>query len=152
MTTTKFEAFHIIGLAKRTRNEDQHITLDIQKLWDTFIANETMHKIPNKLENTLFGIYTDYENAASGYYTAIVGCKVSSLVSIPEGMIGTTIKNGNYTKFIARGDISKDAIPNAWAKIWRSDLDRTYITDFEVYEESAMNTKNAEVDIYIGVQ
>ncbi|WP_109299305.1 GyrI-like domain-containing protein [Aquimarina sp. AU474] len=151
MTTKKFDSFHVVGLSVRTRNEDQHVTLDIQKLWETFMAQGAMNKIPNKLEDTLFGIYTDYENGASGYYNAIVGCKVSDLNAIPRGMVGTTIKNGNYLKFTAKGDVTKTAIPEAWAKIWKSNLDRTYTTDFEVYDERAIDPTKAEVDIFVGV-
>ncbi len=151
MATTKFNSFHVIGISVRTRNEDQHITKDIHNLWNTFINEGTIHKIPNKLDETIYGIYTEYENGASGYYTAIVGCKVSNLDSIPEGMISTTIKDGSYSKFTAKGDVTKDAIPNAWAKIWRSELNRTYLTDFEVYDQRAVDPVNAEVDIFIGV-
>ncbi len=152
MTTTKLNDFHVIGISVRTRNEDQHITKDIQKLWNTFMEQGVSDKIPNKSNETLYGIYTDYENGASGYYKAIVGCKVDSLESIPEGMVGTTIKNGSYSKFVAKGDVTQEAIPDAWAKIWRSDLNRTYATDFEVYDDRAIDPKNAEVDIFVGVQ
>ncbi|GAA4277661.1 GyrI-like domain-containing protein [Aquimarina mytili] len=152
MTTTKCNTFHVIGLSVRTRNEDQHITNDIQKLWNTFMERGISNKIPNKIDETLYGIYTDYENGASGYYNAIVGCKVDNLENIPEGMVGTTIKNGNYSKFVAKGDVTKEAIPDVWAKIWRSDLNRTYATDFEVYDDRAVDPTNAEVDIFVGVK
>jgi predicted transcriptional regulator YdeE len=36
-------------------------------------------------------------------------------------------------------------------KIWQSNLDRTYTTDFEVYDERAQNPANVVVDIFIGV-
>ncbi len=152
MTTTAINEFHVIGLSVRTRNEDQHITLDIQNLWKKFMDEDIIHKIPNKLEDSIFGIYTDYENGAAGYYKAIVGCKVSNLDNIPEGMTGTSIKNGVYSKFTAQGDVTKEAIPNTWAKIWKSDLNRTYTTDFEVYDQRAMDPTDAEVDIFVGIQ
>ncbi len=151
MTTTKFNSFHVIGLSVRTRNEDQHITNDIQNLWNTFMTQGISHKIPNKLEDTLFGIYTDYENGDAGKYTAIVGCKVDNLDTIPDGMIGITIKNGDYSKFTAKGDVTKDAIPEVWGKIWNAGLNRVYKTDFEIYDERAIDPTNAEVDIFVGV-
>ncbi len=152
MTITKFNEFHVIGLSVRTRNEDQHITKDIENLWNTFMKQGALHKIPNKLEDTLFGIYTDYENGATGKYTTIVGCKVSNLDTIPNGMIGITINNGNYSKFTAKGDVTKNAIPEAWEKIWHTDLNRTFSADFEVYDQRAQDLTNAEVDIFIGVE
>ncbi|MEW7292535.1 GyrI-like domain-containing protein [Aquimarina sp. 2304DJ70-9] len=151
MITTKLNQFHVIGLSVRTRNKDQHITKDIQNLWNTFIKQNTILKIPNRLDDTLFGIYTDYENGASGYYTTIVGCKVSSLDTIPEGMVGITIKDGDYSRFTAKGDVTKDAIPDAWGKIWNANLNRVFATDFEVYDDRAQDPTNAEVDIFIGI-
>ncbi len=152
MTTTKLNDFHVIGLSVRTRNKDQHITNDIHNLWDTFMKEQIVQKIPNKSDETMYGIYTDYENGPDGDYTAIVGCKVNNLTNIPEGMIGITIKNGNYSKFTAKGDVTKDAIPNAWADIWKTNLQRTFATDFEVYDQRAIDPTNAEVDIFVGVQ
>jgi len=111
-----------------------------------------VQKIPNKLEDTMYGIYTDYENGAEGDYTTIVGCKVSNLDHIPEGMMGITIKNGNYSKYTTHGDVTKDAISSIWEHIWKTNLKRTFVTDFEVYDERAIDPTNAEVDIFVGVQ
>ncbi|MFT5885520.1 MAG: putative transcriptional regulator YdeE [Arcticibacterium sp.] len=36
-------------------------------------------------------------------------------------------------------------------EIWQSDLDRTYATDFEVYDERAQNPEDVEVDIFVGI-
>ncbi|GAA4271082.1 GyrI-like domain-containing protein [Aquimarina gracilis] len=151
MTTRKLNGFHVIGLSVRTRNEDQHVTNDIQNLWNDFMNQGIAHKIPNKIEDTIFGIYTDYEDGPNGDYTLIVGCKVSSLDNVPEGMTSTTIKNGSYSKFTAKGDVTKEAIPEVWGEIWKTDLNRTFATDFEVYDHRAMDPTNAEVDIFVGI-
>lgn len=151
MTTTSLNEFYVIGLSVRTRNKDQQMEHDIQNLWNDFMEKEVGQKIPNRLDDTLYGIYTDYENGVNGYYKAIVGCKVSSLENIPEGMTGITIKEGDYTKFMAKGDITKDAIPNAWETIWKTNLKRKFTTDFEVYDERAITQSKAEVDIFIAV-
>ena len=41
---------------------------------------------------------------------------------------------------------------NEWVKIWNSDLDRTFVADFEVYGEKAQDPTNAEVEIFVGVK
>lgn len=151
MTTKKIEDFHVIGISVRTKNENQETTRDIAKLWNDFMSRKIMNKIPNKIEDTLYAIYTDYESDHSGEYTIVVGCKVSSLEVIPLGMVGTTVKTGDYAKFMAKGDVTKAAIPDAWEKIWKTDLNRVYASDFEVYDDRAMDPTNAEVDIFIGV-
>lgn len=43
------------------------------------------------------------------------------------------------------------AVINTWFKIWDTDLNRTYKTDFEVYGEKAQNPNDAEVEIFVGV-
>lgn len=151
MTTTSHHEFHVIGLSVRTRNKDQQMAHDIQNLWKDFMQPEVIQTIPNKVEDTLYGIYTDYEDGVAGYYKAVVGCKVDNLENIPEGMTGITIKQGDYSKFTAKGDITKDAIPNAWETIWKTNLKRKFTTDFEVYDKRAMLPNQAEVDIFIAV-
>ena len=37
-------------------------------------------------------------------------------------------------------------------KIWNSDLDRSFTSDFEIYGEKAQNPETAEVDIFIAIK
>ena len=39
-----------------------------------------------------------------------------------------------------------------WIKIWNSDLNRIFTSDFEIYGEKAHNPENAEVDIFIAMK
>ena len=48
-------------------------------------------------------------------------------------------------------------VVEAWQKIWQmSDSElggvRSYIADFEIYDERAFDPQNAVVDIYIGIK
>ena len=54
-------------------------------------------------------------------------------------------------KFTAKGDLMKGVIVQEWMKIWESNLDRTYQSDYEVYGAKAQNPQDAEVDIFVGV-
>ena len=56
-----------------------------------------------------------------------------------------------YKKFTAKGDLTKGAVYEKWNTIWKTDLDRSYTADFEIYGEAAQNPLNAEVDIFIAV-
>ncbi len=115
------------------------------------MTENLLSKIPNKIDDTLYCIYTDYEKDHTKPYTTILGCKVSNLDIIPEGMVGKTFEGGNYQKHTAKGNIMEGMVFGEWLKIWNSDIPRAYSADFEVYGEKAQNPTDAEVDIFIAV-
>ncbi len=151
MTTQQLEEFRVIGIAVRTTNENEKSAQDIPALWATFMGEGISKKIPNKVSDDLYCIYTDYEQDHTRPYTTILGCKVASLENIPEGMVGKTIESETYTKFVAKGNLAQGAVLDTWIKIWNSDLSRTYTADFEVYGQNSQNPENAEVAIFVAV-
>ncbi len=125
---------------------------DIPALWNKFLSEKLIEKIPNKLSLEIYCIYTEYEKDHTKPYTTIIGCKVENLDEIPEGMIGKEFKAGKYQRFVAKGDTTKGCVVQEWLKIWNSDLERVYTADFEVYGEKAQNPKNAEVEIFVAIK
>lgn len=146
------QKFNVIGISVRTTNENGQSGKDIPALWSQFMTEEIQSKIPNKVSEDLFCIYTDYEKDHTKPYTTILGCKVESLDVVPENMIGKTIESANYKELIAKGNLSEGIVFNKWLEIWNSDLDRSFTADFEVYGEKTQNPEKAEVDIYIALQ
>ncbi|MFH7016121.1 GyrI-like domain-containing protein [Flavobacterium sp. FlaQc-47] len=146
------QKFSVIGISVRTTNENGKSGEDIPALWNKFITEEIQHKIPNKVSDAVFCIYTDYEKDHTQPYTTILGCKVDSLDVIPENMMGKTIETAHYELLIAKGNLAEGMVYNKWLEIWNSDLDRSFTADFEVYGEKSKNIKDAEVDIYIAIQ
>ena len=124
---------------------------DIPRLWEKFHTMDIKKNIPNKLDNNVLAIYTNYEGNFTMPYTYLLGCVVSSLSDIPEGMIGKSISSAKYEIFTAKGKMP-DKIVEAWY-IWGPDIDakRSYVTDFEVYGDKYNDLENSEVEIYIGV-
>jgi|TARA_R110002096_G_scaffold150589_1_gene312647 predicted transcriptional regulator YdeE len=151
MQTVKIEPFKIIGLSIRTTNENGQATKDIADLWGKFMAENTLAMIPNKITQDIYSLYTDYEDDHTKPYTTILGCKVSSLDKIPEGMVGRSFDGGSYVKTSTKGDLMQGLIVKHWSKIFEMNLNRTYIADFEIYGKKAQNPSAAEVDIYLGV-
>lgn len=151
MIKTKIEPFWIVGISVRTTKKDKQFTKDIPALWDTFMSEGTMYKIPNKVEDSIYALYTDYENDPTEGYTMFLGCRVKNLDVIPEGMTCAQIKRSTYSRFTAKGDITKGSIYNKWKTIQKTDMNRTYTTDFEVYGEEALNPKDAEIDIFVAI-
>jgi len=147
----EFSKFDIIGISIRTTNENGQAGNDIPKLWQKFFSENILEKIPNKLDSSIYSVYTEYESDFTKPYTTVLGCKVANLNTIPEGMIGITVPNGKFTKFTAKGDLNKGVVFLEWLKIWDSKFNRKYTADFEVYGEKAQNPQDAEVDIFIAV-
>lgn len=152
MNNMKVEPFKVIGISVRTTNENGQAAKDIPVLWEKLINEDILHTIPNKIDNTIYSIYTDYEKDHTKPYTTVLGCKVENLDNIPEGMVGYSFDGGEYLKFTVNGDLSKDLVINEWIKIWNMELGRVFTADFEVYGEKAQNPSDAEVDILIAVK
>ncbi|QOG03202.1 GyrI-like domain-containing protein [Flavobacterium sp. MDT1-60] len=146
------QKFSIIGISVRTTNENGQSGQDIPALWNKFMTEGIAEKIPNKIDNSLYCVYTDYEKDHTKPYTTILGCLVCSLDFIPEEMTGKTIEKATYEKFIAKGNLHENIVFNEWMKIWNSDLDRSFTADFEIYGEKTQNPENAEVDIFIAIK
>ncbi|MEK6731170.1 MAG: effector binding domain-containing protein [Pseudomonadota bacterium] len=149
---TKIEQFKIIGISIRTTNENNKAIGDIANLWNRFLSEKIIEKIPNEVSSEIYAVYTDYEGDYTKPYTTILGCKVENLYQIPKGMVGKEFAGGKYHQLIAKGNITKGTVIQEWIKIWNSDLDRAYTTDFEVYGEKAHNPENAEVEIFVAIQ
>jgi predicted transcriptional regulator YdeE len=148
---TQITPLNIIGIAVRTTNENETSSIDIPQLWETFLSNGIQEKIPNKIDNTIYCLYTDYEKDYLAPYTTVLGCAVSSLNDIPEGFTAVTIDKAKYSKRVAKGNLQDGIVFNEWISIWNSDLNRAYTTDFEVYGEKSKNPENAEVEIFVGI-
>ncbi|MBC8051695.1 MAG: effector binding domain-containing protein [Sphingobacteriaceae bacterium] len=152
MNKVKIEPFMIIGISVRTTNENNQAAIDITDLWGKFMGENVLEAIPNKVDDTIYSIYTNYESDHTKPYTTVLGCKVSTLTSIPDGMIGKSFDGGNYVKLSAKGDLMKGLIINKWIEIWEMDLDRAFTADFEVFGEKAQNPTDAEIDFLIALK
>lgn len=152
MQKVKVDAFHLIGLAIRTTNADGQAAREIGELWGKFISENILERIPNKVDSTIYSLYTDYQGDHTDPYTAILGCKVTGLDDIPEDMVGRSFQGGDYVKTTAKGDLMQGLVLKEWTRIFELELERAYVADFEVFGEKAQNPSAAEVDFYIGVK
>ncbi len=152
MKNVKIEPFSIVGIEVRTTNKNSQAAKDIAELWQRFMSENLQDKIPNKTDTSVYSVYTDYEGDHTQPYTALLGCKVENLKSIPAGMTVKTFAGGEYVKITAKGDLMKGLIVSEWTRIWSMELNRAFTADFEVYGPKAQNPANAEVDFYIAVK
>ncbi|MRX40852.1 AraC family transcriptional regulator [Flavobacterium sp. LC2016-23] len=145
------QKFNVIGISVRTTNENGKSGEDIPALWNQFMSEGIQHKIPGKVSEAIFCIYTDYEKDHTKPYTTILGCEVESLDFIPENMVGKSIETADYVQLTAKGNLNEGIVFNKWLEIWNSDLNRSFTADFEVYGEKTRNPENAEVDLFIAI-
>lgn len=123
----------VIGIDCRTSNALEAGPQDIPKLWGRFYSEDVINRIPNKTSNEVIALYCDYEGDYTQPYSVVIGCPVSSIDTIPEGMVAKTIPASSYVVFRAIGEHPK-ALIETWDNIWKQpSLERTYTSDFELY-------------------
>ncbi len=145
-------AVTIIGIECRTSNSAEAGPHDIPKHWEKFYNERILDQIPNKISNDVIALYCDYESDYTKPYSLVIGCSVSSLNVIPEGMVTKTIPASSYAVFKAIGEHPK-ALIETWGQIWQQvDLQRTYTGDYEAYNEKFFIQSPQEIDVYIAVQ
>jgi predicted transcriptional regulator YdeE len=152
MSNVKLDSFQVVGIAVRTSNHKGAAAVDIPAHWQKFMADQIMQQIPNKSSNEIYAIYTNYEGDYTSPYDFVLGCKVESTDHIPEDMVSITIASSPYEQFTVKGDLEKGRIVfDAWQNIWKSEMNRAYEVDFEVYGEKSQDMSNAEVDIFVSI-
>lgn len=151
MNKVKLGAKKFIGISVKTSYQG-NAAEDIGALWHKFMSENLMAKIPNRVSDKVYSIYTAYEGDYLQPYTCVLGCEVSNINETPEGMIAVQAPAQTYATFTDSGDLAQGLVYNIWVKAWKEDLDRRYECDFEIYDEKSQDSKNAEVTIYIGIK
>lgn len=152
MSTTTINSFNLIGISVRTSNQNGQAAKDIPQLWGKLMGENLIPTIPNIADNNIHCVYTDYEGDHNKPYTVLLGMKVSTLESIPEGMIGMSFSGGDYHSYHIEGNLEEGIVYNAWEKIWNEHTDRAYTADIEIYDASRPNPSDAAVDIHIALK
>lgn len=145
--------FKLIGLKlnKRTTNENGQSAKDCGELWQSFEMNAIANQIPNRLSDGIYAVYFDYKSDENGTFSYFIGAKVAPDAQAPEGLDELLVPKQTYKKLTAKGKMP-DCIAEAWQNIWKSDLNRKFGFDFELYDERSRDWENAEVDIYLSIK
>lgn len=144
-------SINVIGIECRTSNAPEDGPQDIPRLWGQFYSEDIINKIPNKASNEFIALYCDYEGDYTQPYSLVIGCSVTSLDSIPEGMVAKIIPAGSYAVFRAIGEYPASLI-ETWGNIWQTKLNRTYTGDYEFYKDRFSSGSPQEVDVYIAIE
>ena len=138
-------SFTVVGIATRTSNQRVD---EIGQLWQRFYASNVAAQVVSRLDTRVYSVYSDYDSDASGEYNLLIGCAVPAdllVVQVPEGMTQKTVSASKYALFEASGELPAGIVA-AWREVWSSDLNRSYDTDFERYEEDGTAT------VHVGIR
>jgi len=150
--TTK-ENFKLTGLKldKKTFNANGQAAVDCGSLWQQFISEGIADKITDKLSPDIYAVYFDYDGDRNNPYSFFIGCKVANDAKTPEGLDNIDVSKQNYTVITAKGKMP-ECVASTWEKIWKSDIERAYGFDFEVYTILSADWSDAQVVIYLSVK
>lgn len=155
----KESAFSVVGIAVRTNNAREMTGQGmIPQQWQKFFQQGILEQIPNKVDPTIFALYTNYASDRNGDYDFVIGAKVSKVSTLPPGMVAKTVPAGNYAILTSAKGPAAKVVPEAWQKIWtmedKAQLGgtRVYRADYEVYDQRSQNPQDSEVDIYVGIK
>lgn len=138
-----------VGVAARTNNTSPDAGAVIGGLWSRLFQEGVYASIPDKVSEKALGIYTDYAGDEKSDYLAMAACETAREPKAGEGEYAVCrIPAGRYAKFVVHGDMVK-AVSAAWQAIWQMDLPRSFVCDFEEYQDDRM--EDAEIHIYVGL-
>jgi predicted transcriptional regulator YdeE len=134
------DEFKVVGLNVRTINsaEFNPKTAKLPQLWGQFVSEGIADTVPNRLEkDSIFGVYSDYDSDATGFYSVTAGVMVNPEVSVPNLKI-INVQAGDYLVFKGRGKMPQTVV-DTWKKVWdyfaeNTEYKRSYTTDFEQYQ------------------
>lgn len=142
----------MVGISARTNNSSPDMGEVIGGLWRKFYSEDMYPKIENKANQKACGIYTEYADEEKGDYTIAVMCEVTACDNadtLPKGAEVRKIPAGKYAKFVVVGN-QVTAVWEFWQELWKMDLNRSFVCDFEEYQNN--DPENAEIHIYIGLK
>jgi len=159
-TLLQFPGAKLVGITARTNNKNES-NLDTAKILpcvEKYFQDQVAQTIPGrKTPNRTICAFTDYASDYMDDYTFFIGEKVGEFGNLPAGLKSLIIPAQTYAKFTTESGPMPAVVINAWQEIWQmSDAklggQRSYQTDFEVYDERALNRQNTILDIYVGVE
>lgn len=151
----------LVGISVRTNNKYEVNKLDgkIFPIVKKFYHEKLAEKIPHrKNPGTTLCAYTEYESDEHGDYTYFIGEEVTSFDErLPKELKTLVIPAQTYAKFTTSPAPMPAVLLNVWNTVWKMRPDklggkRTYVTDFELYDERAADHQRIVLDLYIAIQ
>lgn len=153
------DEFFIVGIEARTTAAKETSANGIIPLqWQKLFQEGVLEKIPNRADQNIYAVYTDFTDKRAGEYSVVIGAKVTDKSHVPAGLVLKTVPAGNYLVFPSDKGPAPQVIPAAWQKIADAEdkgqlgFTRAYKADYEVYGPDAADPQNLQADLYVGVK
>jgi predicted transcriptional regulator YdeE len=143
------DSFFVAGIAVRTTNQNAKARKDVGDLWTKFMTDNIQSKITGKYSDDLYCVYTDYETDHTGWYTAVIGCRVTEAGN--NGMFVALVPSGKFKVYKPEGKFP-DCVGNTWMHIWENGTNRNYVADYDLYKAGAKSFEETETEVYVGVE
>ncbi|MCG6141011.1 AraC family transcriptional regulator [Leptospira mtsangambouensis] len=143
-----------IGKTYRTTMQKCQNEIDIPKFWGEFIGGGLMEPIPNRVNQSLIGIYTNWDYAEN--FDVMIGAQVTKETKIPSGFVAYTLKPAKYMVFTVPGNQNQDIL-NGWKYIYgtwmpNTGYEREFSDDFDLFDDRFQSNTNPESEIYIPIK
>ena len=146
----EIDSFDVVGISIVTDN--QKATQDINALWEKFFKDSVGQFVPDKANDNIYAVYSDYQGNHEAPYRLTIGYRVKgSKTQIPGSMYRISVPDQRYAVMSAAGK-QPDALIETWTAIWSGDLPRSFKTDFELYGPRFFEDGINEVLIHIGIE
>ena len=150
--------FTIVGLRARTNNEaETGPSGKIGPLWNQLLSKHLADSIPDRVDDKIVAVLTDYASDEKGDYTYMLGVRVRNADHVPEGMAACSVPAANYAVVISDDGPPSRVVPDAWKRIWSMSAQelggrRAFRTDFEEYDEAALSRPSLRARIYLSLR
>jgi len=156
-TSSEQAAFDVIGISARTTNTTERGGGgEIPKIWQRLFMENVLNRIPDRSDDAIVAVYTNYAGDENADYTYVLGAKVKSGTKAPDGMVSVSIPAGKYDEFVSAKGPGPEVIPPLWMHVYSyfqtpGSPKRAFKSDFERYE-GPMDPNAMQAHIYIGVK
>jgi predicted transcriptional regulator YdeE len=157
-TPKQEDPFWVAGYSIRTNNADEISGRGrIGNLWRRFIQHNLAASLPNRVDQSLVVVYSDYGSDERGEYGYLLGARVSSIEHLRPQMSYRKIVAGPYAVFTTSVGPRVLALQAAWQSIWSSSPaelggQRAFLTDYELYDRRSADPDHAQIEIHIGLR
>jgi predicted transcriptional regulator YdeE len=149
----------LVGLTARTNNNDEinPQTSKIGEIMGRYWSQNIAAQISDRINpGVTLAVYTEYDSNEHGVYTYFLGEEVNSFENISADLQKLTIPAAKYQKFTIPEGKMPEVVINAWQQIWKMSANdfggkRTFVADFEIYDQRASDPAKTSLDIYIGI-
>ena len=152
------DSFWVAGYSIRTNNADEMSGRGrIGNLWQRFAQQNLAASIPDRVDQCLVVVYSDYASDERGEYSYLLGARVSSVKHLPTQESRGKVIAGPYAVFTTTIGPRVTVLQAAWQNIWSSspsDLggERAFLTDYELYDRRSADPDHAQIEIHIGLK